>query len=245
MEETHGYVSQFFTRINDEATLLRIVSKNSYDFTTVVDTICVELLQDFKWAKINTDHGIYFSARVTNRAYDKWNNTINFDEKNQVQLHRLVAMRHHPNPDGLRYVDHIDRQTLDNRIKNLRWFSQSDQNRNQDKKTRQCIARDLPLDIDTKELPKYVTWNSEPLKTKDDTKEKKFRYFFRIESHPALKTINLRQWSTSKSKKFSNQEKLNEARKKLIEFNAIINPDPEEPLRAILIEEYKNFLLAK
>jgi hypothetical protein len=236
MDVSRGYVSQFFTRINDEATLLRIVSKDSYDFTTVVDTICVELLQDFKWAKIRTDTGVYFSARVTNRAYEKWKDTINFDDKQQVQLHRLVAMRYHPNPNKFKYVDHIDRHTLDNRIKNLRWLSQSDQNRNQDKKKRQSTARDLPLDIEQVPLPKYINWNPETLKNGT------VRTFFRIECHPALKG---KQWSTTKSKKFSNQEKLNEAKKKLVELDALVNSDPEEPIRTKLVGEFMAFLATK
>lgn len=38
-----------------------------------------------------------------------------------VSAHRLVALTLIPNPEGLKEVDHINRDRADNRVENLRW----------------------------------------------------------------------------------------------------------------------------
>jgi len=43
------------------------------------------------------------------------------DGKRSMSLHRLVADAFIPNPDGLKEIDHIDRDKQNNHVSNLRW----------------------------------------------------------------------------------------------------------------------------
>ena len=53
-------------------------------------------------------------------------------EEKTFKIHRLIAIAfiENPNRDKFEWVDHINQDTLDNSIKNLRWISQSGNNRN-------------------------------------------------------------------------------------------------------------------
>ena len=51
---------------------------------------------------------------------------ISFGRKGKdKELHRLLAECFIPNPENLPVVDHINENTLDNRLENLRWASKS------------------------------------------------------------------------------------------------------------------------
>ena len=43
-----------------------------------------------------------------------------------VRIHRLVAEHYIPNPENKPQVDHINRDTCDNRVENLQWVSNSE-----------------------------------------------------------------------------------------------------------------------
>ena len=64
---------------------------------------------EFKEAKLSKDYSGYLLVGVGSRKI--------------TYVHRLVAEAFLPNPLGLRDVDHINGNKLDNRVENLRWVS--------------------------------------------------------------------------------------------------------------------------
>ena len=73
-------------------------------------------------------------------------------------LHKLL-MEKVPQPsEKHNTVDHINQIKTDNRMCNLRWASQSEQNENTRKRARNKSARELPDEIKDVQLPKYVIY---------------------------------------------------------------------------------------
>lgn len=129
-------------------------------------------------------------------------------------LHDLIMRRKEEKPCDKYSVDHINQDKLDNRRENLRWATQSEQNRNRDKMKRQKTARPLPEGITQDMLPIYVYYCKECY-----NKEKQlYREFFRIEKHPKLTKKCI---SSSKSSKLTILEKLTEIKNKLDKLNNI------------------------
>lgn len=46
--------------------------------------------------------------------------------RKHVKTHRLVAEAFIPNPDNKPFIDHINRDRLDNRVENLRWVTKTE-----------------------------------------------------------------------------------------------------------------------
>ena len=158
----------------------------------------------------------------TLKAVKKYNNSwslakngyvVGFIEGKKLYLHQYL-LNYHGNGKGQNSIDHINRNKLDNRLENLRIVDQSIQNINRDKTSRKSNAQELPNIISNVELPKYVYYCKEILH-KGITKET-FRDFFRIEKHPNLEKSCV---STTKSMKITILDKLNEAKKILIDLD--------------------------
>ena len=71
-----------------------------------------------------TDSGGYKTIKLIR---DKVSPTDKPKQKSSV-VHIFVALAHHPNPDNLPTVHHKNHARADNRIENLEWKSQKDQN---------------------------------------------------------------------------------------------------------------------
>ena len=71
-------------------------------------------------------HSGYFQLHLGNKTWLK---------------HRILALQYIPNPDNLRFVDHINLDKTDNRIENLRWVSRLQNNNN---KSNQKFIDTLP-----------------------------------------------------------------------------------------------------
>jgi hypothetical protein len=189
------------------------------------------------WSKHSAKckNGAYFTSHATNDNRVALNKYPDLANKPSVLLHRLIAcLAGLENPQKYDYVDHIDRITTDNRIENLRWASQSQQNENTAKRKRKSNARELPSDLKQEDIPKFVVWYCGLEPSNGDKNNMIERRYFKIEKHPAIKKPVI----GTKSSKVSNVEKLTLIKIKLAELDAMLDDDPLDTLRPMLIEQF-------
>jgi hypothetical protein len=104
-------------------------------FAVLVDTNIVDQIKRQTWiAKMTkTKHGGYhFYLYLTKRKYGQFRGCAEWDK---IRLHRYVLQWNRVQQPAPAYytVDHMDRNTLNNRLRNLRWATRSMQGLNRDR----------------------------------------------------------------------------------------------------------------
>ena len=153
--------------------------------------------------------------------------------KKELYLHNLIMNRLTFEGKGqIETVDHINRNPLDNRKKNLRIVSQSEQCLNQKTKERRIIfPENFP--IKANDIPKHIWY----VKANGGHGDR-----FAIE----FKTENL-LWKGTSSKKIKIEDKLFEAKEKLKEYYTLfpyLNPENQDRKKEIdnLQKEYEDII---
>ena len=109
----------------------------------VLDDCDYEALVDVKWYALTTASGNIYAARSMGKG------------KGVVLMHRLIM----GNPKG-KFVDHIDRDTLNNRRSNLRICTTSQNTMNSAKGSMKCSSRFKGVSFDKWTLNKVNKWRS-------------------------------------------------------------------------------------
>lgn len=169
---------------------------------------------------------------IQQNGYASRNRKADDGTHRQEYLHEILMRSIDKPSEKHKYVDHINRIKTDNRLCNLRWATQSEQNMNTHKRTRKANARELPDEIKDIELPKYCVYYYD---------KKTDQHFFTIEKHPNLEPG--KRPKTTKSKKISLLDKLEQAKEILKNLGASEEEEFEKE-RTKLTEEYNEILEA-
>jgi len=77
-----------------------------------------------------------YNRFLTHKNHNSGYNAVTLYKNNKCKnllLHRLIAIHYIPNPENKPYVDHINRDKSDNRVENLRWATNSENQQNKGK----------------------------------------------------------------------------------------------------------------
>jgi hypothetical protein len=99
-------------------------------------------------------------------------------KQKSFQIHRLLALAFIPNPNNLEQIDHIDRDTSNNNLENLRWVSRSQNSRN---RTTYQINENSP-----QSGFKYVNWNKNHNKWQGRITVSGKRIYIGIDDNPRI-----------------------------------------------------------
>lgn len=211
------------TKTNNEYIVMECTSEGDNIFYTKVSVDFLPKLfnidgKAYSWYKMDND---YYAANAGGKAR---------------YLHAHVMDYYgHGIKKNIKTIDHLNRQKDDNRTSNLALKTQSEQNKNTDKRARKKNAQDLPEELKGITLPKFVNYNREKI---SNGHGEHYRDFFRIEKHPKLKKV----WSSSKSTKIGILEKLEETKKRLslLENDGVYEKKKKLPLYVLEIIDKRN-----
>ena len=92
-----------------------------------------EISIDYPHVVRKRSNGRIIKEHIENNGYLRLNLSERVNGRNvrhKYYKHRLIATQFIENPNDFDYVDHVNRNRLDNRIDNLRWCSASDNSKN-------------------------------------------------------------------------------------------------------------------
>jgi hypothetical protein len=161
--------------------------------TVFVEVSVVEHMINFMWRKISSNHGCYYEGVPRNEKGREFLNKLGWE---QIELHTLIAMvMNVPNPNNFPFVDHV-LNPLENRTGSLCWSA-----------TKPYAV----VDEDVEEYPRDVDVGARNIEGIDWDVDG----FFKV-SHPLLREVS---WETEKSSHVSNQDKFEQAVKKVAELD--------------------------
>lgn len=157
-----------------------------------------------------------------------------------IYLHSFI-MNHIGNGKGQNSVDHINGDTMNNRRKNLRITTQSEQNMNRGKRGRSKKSCQLPEGINQEtDLERWVIYHKPKRITRPNSDH------FTIEKHPLFYTGDDKQrgryrWNGTASIKIDIHTKLKNANMQKILFDTFLEKRPEMKgmLNKKLAHEYR------
>lgn len=212
---------------SDEIKYIYLIQKNNIDY-------CYAIFWNSLKKPIIYD--IEFHEAVIKYNWQSGDNLYAYNTKSEIYMHRFIAKlaKLENYEDDELSIDHINCEKLDNRIKNIRMATQSQQNSNRHTRCDKKPPCKELQDIGIKELPKYIRY---------DNYESKFI----IEKHPYLLIEvqnNIRKkpmMSGTKSSKLSILEKYQDILSRLEALNQLYINKQDEEFKAIKKENYDEY----
>lgn len=98
-------------------------------------------------------------VEIKNRAHNGYLQCRLKKDKKQyvILIHRIIASIFIPNPNKYAYVDHIDRDRLNNSLENLRWVSSSMNARN---RSLSCVNTSSVKGVHMHKYRNYICWKA-------------------------------------------------------------------------------------